>query len=305
MRTDVEFQSEGTSVKGMFLTPDEGKGPFPTIVMAGGWCYVKELVQPSYAEVINRSGIATLIIDYRRLGESGGEPRQHIDPWDQIEDYKNAISFAETLDEVDENRIGVWGISYSGGHVLIVGATDPRVKCVVSNIPVVQGWDNMRRVHGSLNFRRLQEMIAADRAARFRGESGGYVPMSSMTPNDEQTAWPFPEVYEVFKQLQETEAPNHEHRNTIQSIELLQNYSVFPFVERILDTPTMMIVAEGDDITSWDREIEAFDKVATQTKELVVLPHTSHMTLYSDKSRLEIAAEAAARWLAEHLAAGE
>lgn len=305
MRQDVEFQSEGTSVKGMFLTPDKGKGPFPTIVMAGGWCYVKELVQPSYAEVINRSGIATLIIDYRRLGESGGEPRQHIDPWDQIEDYKNAISFAETLDEVDENRIGVWGISYSGGHVLIVGATDPRVKCVVSNIPVVQGWDNMRRVHGSLNFRRLQEMIATDRAARFRGEPGGYVPMSSMTPNDEQTAWPFPEVYEVFKQLQETEAPNHEHRNTIHSIELLQNYSVFPFVERILDTPTMMIVAEGDDITSWDREIEAFDKVATQTKELVVLPHTSHMTLYSDKSRLEIAAEAAARWLAEHLAAGQ
>ena len=112
MRQDVEFMSEGTKVKGMFLTPEEGKGPFPTIVMAGGWCYVKELVQPSYAEVINRSGIATLIIDYRRLGESGGEPRQHIDPWDQIEDYKNAISFAETLDEVGENRIGVWGISY-------------------------------------------------------------------------------------------------------------------------------------------------------------------------------------------------
>ena len=29
-------------------------------------------------------------------------------------------------------RIGIWGISYSGGHVLIVGATDPRVKSVVS-----------------------------------------------------------------------------------------------------------------------------------------------------------------------------
>ena len=80
---------------------------------------------------------------------------------------------------------------------------------------------------------------------------------------------------------------------------------MFPFVNRIHDTKTMMIVAEGDDITSWDREITAFDKVATQTKELVVLPHTSHMTLYSDKSRLEIAAEAAARWLAEHLAAGK
>ena len=51
MRQDVEFMSEGTKVKGMFLTPDQGDGPFPTVVMAGGWCYVKELVQPSYAEV--------------------------------------------------------------------------------------------------------------------------------------------------------------------------------------------------------------------------------------------------------------
>jgi hypothetical protein len=296
--------SEGTKVKGMFLTPDQGDGPFPTVVMAGGWCYVKELVQPSYAEVFTNSGMAALIIDYRRLGESDGEPRQHIDPWDQIEDYRNAISFAQTLDQVDENRIAIWGISYSGGHVLIVGATDPRVKCIVSNIPVVQGWDNLRRVHGSINFRRLQELIATDRAARYAGEPSGYIPMSSMTPNDEQTTWPFPEVYEVFMRLKETEAPNHEHRNTIHSVELLQSYSVFPFVDRILDTPTMMIVAEGDDLTSWDREIEVFSKLATQTKELVVLSETSHMTLYSDKSRLEIAAEAAAGWMSTHLAVG-
>ncbi|MGI9557012.1 MAG: alpha/beta hydrolase, partial [Solirubrobacterales bacterium] len=208
MRKDVEFQSEGTTVKGMFLTPDDGSGPWPTVVMAGGWCYVKELVQPSYAEVINKSGIAALIIDYRRLGESGGEPRQHIDPWDQIEDYRNAISHAETMDEVDSDRIGIWGISYSGGHVLIVGATDPRVKCVVSNIPVVSGYDNMRRVHGSINFRRLQELVAADRAARFTGEPSGYIPMSSSAPNDEQTTWPFPEGGEVFEQLKQTEAPN-------------------------------------------------------------------------------------------------
>lgn len=304
MRQDVEFLSEGTKVKGMFLTPDSGVGPFPTVVMAGGWCYVKELVQPSYAEVINRAGIAALIIDYRRLGESEGEPRQHINPWDQIEDYRNAISHAETMDQVDENRIGVWGISYSGGHVLIVGATDPRVKTVVSNIPVVSGWDNMKRVHGSLNFRRLQELIAADRTARFEGKPSEYIPMSSMTPNDEQTTWPFPEVYEVFMQLKETEAPNHEHRNTIHSVELLQGYSVFPFLERILDTPTMMIVAEGDDITSWDREIQAYNEIPTSIKELVILPHTSHMTLYSNKSRLEIAAEAAARWMTTYLVGG-
>ena len=35
--------------------------------------------------------------------------RQHIDPNAQLENYRNAISFAESLDVVDPGRIGVWG----------------------------------------------------------------------------------------------------------------------------------------------------------------------------------------------------
>ena len=72
---------------------------------------------------------------------------------------------------------------------------------------------------------------------------------------------------------------------------------------RILNTPTMMVVADGDDITSWDREIEAFNGVATSRKELIVMPATSHMTLYSNRSRLEIAAAAAAGFMVKHLTA--
>src|SRR5260370_8084967 len=83
--------------------------------------------------------MAALIFDYRRMGASDGEPRQHIDPWDQIEDYKNAITYAENLPEIDPCRIGIWGLSYSGGHFLIVAATHPRASSVVSNRPVRHG----------------------------------------------------------------------------------------------------------------------------------------------------------------------
>src|SRR6516165_4915415 len=124
MRRDVEFRSENETLRGHLYLP-ETDGPHPVVVMAGGWCYVKELVQPDYASVFAGAGVAALVFDYRNLGESTGEPRQHLDPWQQIEDYKNAISFVENLPELDASRIGVWGISYSGGHVLIVGATDP------------------------------------------------------------------------------------------------------------------------------------------------------------------------------------
>jgi fermentation-respiration switch protein FrsA (DUF1100 family) len=261
----------------------------------------EELVQPTYAQAFVDQGCAALVFDYRNFGDSDGTPRQHLDPWLQIEDYKNAISFAETLDIVAADRIAVWGISYSGGHALIVGATDPRVKAIASTIPVVDGWETMRRVHGGLGFRRLREVVLDERRKRFTTGEYGTIPMSSTDPAAEVCTWPFPEVTSGFEGLKATDAPNHEHWNTTASVELLWNYTVFPYVRRILDTPTFMIVAENDDITLWDREIEAFNQIATAKKELFVMNDTSHMVLYTNRTHLEIAAEQGARFLGEQL----
>ena len=176
---DVEFKSAGETIRGHLYLPEDGKAPYPVVVMAGGWCYVKELVQPEYAKAFTSAGLAALVFDYRRLGTSDGQPRQHLDPWDQIEDYHNAISYAETRSELDSNRIGIWGISYSGGHVLIVGATDPRVRCIVSNIPVVDGYLTMKQVHSALAFRELEKLILDDRRRRLEKDEHGYIPMST------------------------------------------------------------------------------------------------------------------------------
>ena len=301
MRRDIEFISSGTAVRAHLYLPDEGKGPFPTVIMAGGWCYVKELVQPEYAKVFAKAGIAALVFDYRNFGDSDGLPRQHLDPWAQIEDYRNAISFAETLSEVDSSRIGIWGISYSGGHVLVVGAIDPRVKCIVSNIPVVDGYLTMKQVHSALAFRDLQALLIEDRRRRQKTGEYGYMPMSTENPAKELTTWPFPEVTSAFLKFKSTVAPNHEHRNTIESTELLMNYDVTPYVKRILNIPTFMAVAEGDDITLWEKEIEIFNRIATPKKRLFVCEDTSHMTLYSNLSRLEMLAQEGKRFLVEHL----
>lgn len=300
MRQDVEFKSCGSTIRAHLYMP-EGNGPFPIVVMAGGWCYVKELVQPEYAKAFAGAGIAALVFDYRNFGDSDGEPRQHLDPWGQIEDYRNAISFAETLPGIRKDRIGIWGISYSGGHVLVVGATDPRVRCIVSNIPVVDGYLTMKQVHSALAFRDLQQLIVEDRRARLRTGEYGYMPMSSETPATELTTWPFPEVTSAFTNFKNTVAPNHEHRNTIASTELLMHYDVTPFLGRILNTPVFMSVAEGDDITLWEKEIEVFNRIATPKKQLLVCEDTSHMTLYSNMSRLEFLAQKGKEFLVKQL----
>jgi uncharacterized protein len=300
-RIDIEFASEGTTCRGWLFVPD-GEGPFPAVALAGGWCYVRELVMPYYARAFAEAGLAALVFDYRNLGVSDGEPRQHLDPWGQIRDYRNALSFLERRGDIDADRLAVWGISYSGGHTLILGATDPRVKCLVSQIPVVDGYENMRRAHGSIGYRRLWQTIIEDRALRYdKPGERLHIPHATGEPAEDLGTWPFPETYYTFKALQETEAPLYQNRSTVESVDLLLEYDVLPFARRIYDTPSLMIVAEADDLTLWDLEIGAFNVIPTMKKKLVTLPHTTHMTLYSDQAKLAAAAAHATSWLAEHL----
>jgi cephalosporin-C deacetylase-like acetyl esterase len=301
MKREVEFLSQGSKVRGILATPDKGNGPFPVVVMGGGWCYVKEIVLPHYAKSMLDAGVACLMFDYRNLGESEGENRQNIDPWGQIEDYKNAITFAMKQPEVDGNRLGVWGISYAGGHAIVVGATDPRVKCIISTVPVVEGWETMRRCHGERRFLEIQKVVLEDRVRRGEGQKGALIAMSSLKPNEELSVWPFPHVYEIFTKIKETEAPRHRHESTVESLESLLQYNVFPYAKRILNTPTLVVVAEQDNITQWDLEIDMYNTIPAPNKKLVVLKKVNHMSLYNNLNHLEQAAMSHGQFVKEHL----
>lgn len=301
-REEVEFVSDGVTLRGWLYLPDGNAGPHPAVVLAGGWCYVRELVMPHYASEFAEAGIAALVFDYKNFGVSGGENRQHIDPWSQIRDYQNALSFLESRDEIDSERLAAWGISYSGGHVIVLAAIDPRVKAIVSQIPVVDGYRNMRRVHGTMGYRELWALILEDRKRRYISTDDKlFIPHATANPSSDISTWPFPETYETFLALKDSEAPLYENRSTVESVDLLLNYDIIPFTRRVYDTPSLMIVAQGDDLTLWDLEIGAYNALPVADKELVVLPHTSHMTLYSDRSKLQLAADAATKWFTQKL----
>ena len=304
MESKVEFNSCGDKVRGVLYTPDGVSGPLPLIILAGGWCYVKEIVMPYYAQAFNDIGVACLLFDYRNFGDSEGLPRQHIDPWGQIEDYRNAISFGRTLENIDENKIGIWGISYSGGHVIITASLDPRVKFAISTIPVVDGFPTMRRCHGERKFAGLINTILDDREQRFAGQPGGTMAMSSTDPDNELSSWPFPHVCTIFNDIKQNEAPNHEHINTIESVELLLAYQVKPYALRIHETPIMMAVAKGDNITSSDLEIDTFNAIQSPNKHLAVVEGVDHMSLYSNTEHLGKVAGVQADWLKGLLSAG-
>ena len=142
MRQDVEFVSEGVLLRGWLLLP-EGAGPHPGVVVTGGFGGVKEVfLAHDYPQVFCDAGLAVLVYDHINCGASDGLPRRELDPIKQQRGYKDAITFLAAHPDVDAERIGIWGTSYSGGHVLAVGAADRRVRCVVSQAMTISGRDN-------------------------------------------------------------------------------------------------------------------------------------------------------------------
>lgn len=157
MQRKTSFESKGKKCSVTFYTPvqvAEGER-CPAIVMAHGIGLTKEMGLPQFAEKFAQAGFVVSLFDYRYLGASEGEPRCQVLPTEQHEDYRNAITWTQLQSEVDPSRIGLWGFSYSGGHVLHLAAFDPRVKAIVAQMPVVSGFLNSRRLNSPLSLHEL------------------------------------------------------------------------------------------------------------------------------------------------------
>src|SRR5258707_7556293 len=142
-RRDVEFEVDGGDrLRGWLFVPATENGAKPAISMAHGYAGVKEHGLERFGRYFAEEGFVVLVHDHRNFGMSDGAVRHDIDPWRQIADWRRAISFLETLPEVDPNRIGVWGTSYAGGHVLVLGASDRRIRAVVAQGPTISRYEH-------------------------------------------------------------------------------------------------------------------------------------------------------------------
>jgi uncharacterized protein len=121
---DIEFDAEGATLRGWLYRPQSAAAAAPVVVMAHGYNCLKEFYLDKYAAAVANAGHVVLAYDHRNFGDSDGEPRQELDPWVQVRDYRHAITFAQTLDGVDGDRVGVWGSSYAGGHVGVLHRKD-------------------------------------------------------------------------------------------------------------------------------------------------------------------------------------
>jgi fermentation-respiration switch protein FrsA (DUF1100 family) len=284
---DVAFASEGRTLRGWLFLPD-GDGPFPGVVMSSGFAGVKEgFLGNPFHRVVADAGIAVVLYDHANTGESDGLPRQEIDPMLQQRGYRDAITFLAGRDDIDAERIGIWGTSYSGGHVLAVAAHDRRVRCVVSQAMTISGHRNLEVRHTPESLTALRKSWAEERLRIARGESATLVPAFG----DESESV----RYQAARPIEER--ANWRNEVTVRTWELYDEYEPAASIERIAPTPLLMIVCLEDTMTPADDALLAYER-ALDPKRLVTVPG-SHYAVYGNQ--FEQTSTAARDWFVEHL----
>jgi uncharacterized protein len=136
-REKVSFASGAVGCAGYLFAPEPRAGTgecLPVVILAHGFSGTMDRLVP-HAERFAADGIAALVFDYRGFGESGGQPRQVVDLSSQHQDLRAAIAWARGREDLDPDRVALWGNSLGGAHVISVAADDPRIVAVVAQIP--------------------------------------------------------------------------------------------------------------------------------------------------------------------------
>lgn len=292
----VTYYSDHVACYGRIFFPKgfSAESKTPGVVLANGWTG-KATTLERYAAQFAERGLVAMAIDYRGWGKSGGFVRLaetvHTDdrlrfmpmtakvrikrtrllPEAQLEDIRNAISYLQGEPGIDRDRIGLWGTSFAGGHVIAVASRDARVKAGVCQVPGIGGKsaaDEAFNLRGPL----LQDAIKRTRTGQggtFQTGFGG----NSITIDTE--TWQAVQEYRPFKDL----------------------------VAVRKDVSILFITAENDELIDNQNHAVAAARVLEaqgNTVKVIEVPAITHFQIYRDEA-FKTGSTAAAEWFVEHL----
>lgn len=265
------LHSEGQRISGLWRTPDDTTGPLRAIVQGPGWLGLKDAkLYERYHRAFTEAGFGLLAIDYRGFGDSEG-PRDRISPGDQLADLVNAVSYLSTRDDVLDDAIGAFGTGGTGGgNAVLLAAADPRIKAVISQVPVADGADWLHRMRSEFDWLAFLADIEADRRERALRGTGRLVLARGdiMVPTAER------EATKVKADV--------DHRIpakvTLASAEEILHYRPID-VATGLRTPLLVIAVENDATTPTDHAVALFE-AARGPRALIMQRQTTHYAAY-------------------------
>ncbi|MGB0523734.1 MAG: alpha/beta hydrolase [Flammeovirgaceae bacterium] len=303
MRT-VNFKSEGLTLAGNLFLPqdfDQNK-TYPAIVIAGSWTTVKEQMAGLYAEKLAQNGFITLAFDFRNYGASEGEPRFYESPQLKIQDINNAVSYLQSLSEVNDDKVGAFGVCAGAGYILDAAANNSSIKAVTTAASWIHDAEATKLFYGGEEG--VQAKINAAQEAKKRFAETGeatYIPAISTT--DESAAM-FGE-YDYYLNPERGAIPQWSNdKFAVMSWEDWLTYSPMPNAKH-LTTPTLMIHSDGSVLPDYTKAY--FEQIATDNKKLHWISSGAaspfeQFDFYDQAEKVDLSVELATDWFNKQLA---
>lgn len=288
----LKFKTRHIYTTGILRTPEQSNDKaLPTIVVMHPISSVKEQTASIYAKRLTEEGFATFAFDAGHQGELHEEPDYIENPYYRVEDVKYAIDFLNTLDIVDNQRIGILGICGGGGYAVNASLTDKRIKAVGSVVGADFG--TLTR-EGDLSPNAALDMLhnlADQREAEATGAEVAYTPYIPDSEARRQQAGTNDIDIEQAVDYYRTNRGYHE--NSINRYRLLSNIEIAGFdayhlVDKLLDQPLYIVAGNVPGaFGSYRFAYHLFDNALTKDKKLHLVEGASHYDLYDQPKAVD------------------
>ena len=173
----IEFISGPNILRGRWYAAQEGASA-PCVIMAHGTSATISMGLEDYASQFQGAGLNVILYDHAGFGDSDGVVRQVINPWIQARGFKDAFLHTQTLNELHNGQIFLWGDSYAAMLVLVVGAFIEGLAGIVAHIPAT-GTSNIQSSNLKADFDILKTMFEVGDLSELEVDVIGPLPVVS------------------------------------------------------------------------------------------------------------------------------
>ena len=283
--TKITFHNRyGITLAADLYKPKNAQDRLAAIAVSGPYGATKEQVSGRYAQTLAERGFLTIAFDPSYYGESSGTPRYLTSPEISTEDFSAAVDYLTSREDVDSERIGILGICGLGGFALNAAANDPRIKATVTSTMY-----DMSRVNANGYFDandnadaryKLRQALNEQRTKDYRNgcsERDGGV----LDPVPEDAPQFVKEYHDYYKTERGYHRRSPNSNNGISKTSVL-SFINMPLLTYIGEIRSAVLLIHGEKAHSRYFSEDAYKRLTTENKELLIIPGANHVDLYDN-----------------------
>lgn len=274
----------GITLAADMYTPKSVVGKLPAIAVSGPFGAVKEQSSGLYAQKMAEYGFLTVAFDPSFTGESGGSPRYVASPDINTEDFCAAVDFLSVQENVDTDRIGIIGICGWGGMAINAAAQDTRIKATAAMTMY-----DMTRVNANGYFdnentpeARFAKKLAMNTQRTEDYKNGSYALAGGVIDPLPDNAPQFVKDYYAYYKTERGYHPRSLNSNNGWNVTSPLSFMNMPILQYAAEIRSAVLLVHGEKAHSRYFSEGAYEKMAGDNKELLIIPGASHVDLYDN-----------------------